>query len=206
MSNLFDSLPPRRQDPAQNTDLSLRPGHTRAPPKPIISPSHEAWIPQRWTKDDRTLLYVVATAMPLLGGLVVRALGWGDHPNTTGVFADLHLGLLLVSTIMVDAAPALITALICGVLLRSWWTLLIAPVTFFAGVLLWDIGAVVVAVVVASGGPWSKPLTEGLLSPLLAWRVAPAIVGAALGTVLARRPIAAHDHHSELGAPRRQAT
>jgi hypothetical protein len=95
------------------------------------------------------------------------------------------------------AAGAFTTAVVHGVLLRSWWSLLAAPAAFVAGVLLWHLGDVGVRAAVAamsaprkSWGYWGQVLAGEVSGEvwLLMWRCAvPAVFGAALGTALARR-------------------
>lgn len=175
------------------------PDHTSTRGGPPLFPASWEWAARRRNVADRTLLYVVAIAVSLVGGLVIRALQWsaGGHTGPVGGGVFTKLDLALAPTMSVVVASAFTAAIIYAVLVRSWWSLLAAPAAFLAGVVLWhvwDVGTrAATAAIASSGRPWGYwgQVLAGEVSGemwLLVWRcAAPAVLGAALGMLLARR-------------------
>lgn len=196
-SDLLPRSHPRSRQPAPQP-LRRDATHELARSGPALFPASWQRAARQRNAADRTLLYVVAVALSLVGGLVMRTLVWsgGDNSSLAGAAVFTRLEMALAPTISMVAVGALITAVMYGVLLRSWWSLLAAPAAFVAGILLWHVGDVgiqaAVAAVAASGRSWDywgQVLAGEIWGEMwqVVWRcAAPAVLGAVLGTALGR--------------------
>lgn len=109
---------------------------------------------------------LISLATPLVGGLAFTLVDWA------GVFASVDQLLYVV----ILTAVGVVVGGVCGYLLRSWWSIAVAPAMFLLGILLVD------AVVVVGGGDIAKILTYEV--SMLAWYLAPPALGAVVGGLL----------------------
>lgn len=109
---------------------------------------------------------LISLATPLVGGLAFTLMDWA------GVFTSVDQLLYVV----ILAAVGVAVGGVCGYLLRSWWSIAVAPAMFLLGILLVD------AVVVVGGGDIAKILAYEV--SMLAWYLAPPALGAVIGGLL----------------------
>lgn len=165
-------MPPREQVviPRPPEPVAAAPQSLPSIPKgqpPAFAPLREPAPRQNETM--RVWLQVIGIAVPLVAGFVFATLDWAATFN--GMDANLALVILV--------ALSLVTAGVGAYLLRTWWSLAIAPVAFLVGILLTDV------VGVAIGANLSDLVASEV--SVLGWYLAPALIGAAIGTALALR-------------------